>query len=42
MRGGDGDELDCTTASAKEKNRCTVRFKVCAMNADWTGKGWRR
>lgn len=42
MRGGDGDELDCTTASAKEKNRCTVRFKVCAMNADWPGKGWRR
>lgn len=42
MRGGDGDVLDCTTASAKEKNRCTVRFKVCAMNADWPGKGWRR
>lgn len=35
--------LLCTKASAKENERCTVRFKVCIMNADWPGEGdWTR
>lgn len=37
-KGGDGEEVGCTKASVKEKDRCAVGFKVCCINADWPGK----
>lgn len=42
IRAGDGEEVGCTMASAKENDRCTVTFKVSGMHADWPVKGWEK
>lgn len=36
------EKVGCTKASAKESDRCTVRFKVCGMSATWSDEGWEK
>lgn len=37
MRGVDGEEVGRTKASAKEKERCAVRFKVMLIGLEKAG-----